>query len=206
MEMGSSATRLPTAFSYKPLFLDYIHDYGRLSGFFAGDPQSTGVLAKDRRKLDDHPRNRAKVAEVLRGLNQKLGADGNALASIDALEKGALAVVTGQQVGLFGGPLYTLYKALTAVEIARQASALLNRPVVPLFWMDSDDHDFDEVRDVRLIDSHHELVSLRYDSTGTEASYSRRLAPDRPGYRGINGQGRSHRWLLRSPNKRSWRP
>ena len=163
METGSSETLdYRQLSSYKRLFLDYIHDYSRLSGFFSGDPKAPESWRSLAERLEDHPLNRPKVAEVLRGLNQKLGADGNALASIDALEKGAFAVVTGQQVGLFGGPLYTLYKALTAVEIARQASALLNRPVVPLFWMDSDDHDFDEVRDVRLIDSHHELVSLRY--------------------------------------------
>jgi hypothetical protein len=83
------------------------------------------------------------VARELLELNRDLGADEAALSTIDALGKGALAIVTGQQVGILGGPLYTLYKALSAVRVARNASALLERPVVPLFWMDTDDQDFE---------------------------------------------------------------
>src|SRR5690349_6109107 len=57
---------------------------------------------------------------------------------------GALAVTTGQQPGLFGGPLYTLYKALSARALARTLERRWGRPVVPVFWMAGDDHDFAE--------------------------------------------------------------
>jgi bacillithiol biosynthesis cysteine-adding enzyme BshC len=65
-------------------------------------------------------------------------------------------------VGLLGGPLYSLYKALTAVELARVAGSMLGRPVVALFWMDAEDHDFEEVRSATLIDTSQELVTLSY--------------------------------------------
>jgi uncharacterized protein YllA (UPF0747 family) len=59
-------------------------------------------------------------------------------------------VVAGQQVGLFGGPLYTLYKALTAVTVARQVESQWQVPCLPLFWMDSEDTDFAEIDHLSL--------------------------------------------------------
>jgi bacillithiol biosynthesis cysteine-adding enzyme BshC len=149
---------------YRPLFLDYLHRFRALSPFFFGDPflpESWRLVA---RELESREHPREAVGRALERLNRDLGADDRALKSLEALREGALAVVTGQQVGLFGGPLYTLYKALTAVRLARWASATLDRNVVPLFWMDADDHDFDEVRQFSLLSSSNELVDLRYES------------------------------------------
>jgi bacillithiol biosynthesis cysteine-adding enzyme BshC len=166
--------------SYKPLCLDYLNRYKALSEFFAGDPFERESWAAIAKKLDavEHPR--AEVARALSDLNRKLEADDAALASLAALEEGALAVVTGQQVGILGGPLYTLYKALTAVRLARLASSHLGRPVVPLFWMDTDDHDFEEVRNAHLLSSGGELVSLRYECEDSDRRIPvgrRRLEP-----------------------------
>jgi bacillithiol biosynthesis cysteine-adding enzyme BshC len=162
--------------SYKPLFLDYLHRYEALSGFFPGDPFERESWVKLARELDSARHPRAAVARSLSELNRDLGADDAALGSIAALEKGALAVVTGQQVGILGGPLYTLYKALTTVRLARSASSVLGRPVVPLFWMDTDDHDFEEVRSAHLLSSAGELLSLRYegDAGGSRIPLGRR--------------------------------
>jgi len=149
--------------SYKPLFLDYLHRFPALSEFFPGDPFERQSWAKVARELDATTHPRAAVARSLSVLNRDLGADEAALASVAALEKGALAIVTGQQVGILGGPLYTLYKALSAVRIARSVSSQLARPVVPLFWMDTDDHDFDEVSRTHLLGASGELVSVHYE-------------------------------------------
>lgn len=59
-------------------------------------------------------------------------------------EPGALAVTTGQQPGLFTGPLYTIYKALSAAALARILERQWQRPVVPVFWVAGDDHDYAE--------------------------------------------------------------
>lgn len=89
--------------------------------------------------------DRAALAEMLVALNRHLGAPAPALGAAARLaEPGALAVVAGQQAGLFGGPLYTVHKALGAVALARRMEALLRRPVVPVFWAATEDHDLAE--------------------------------------------------------------
>ena len=75
----------------------------------------------------------------------------------------ALVVVTGQQPGLLGGPLYTLHKAATAVRLAREASAASGRSIVPLFWNHSDDHDWDEVNAVHCINPNQDVQRYRLD-------------------------------------------
>ena len=74
----------------------------------------------------------------------------------------AAVVVTGQQAVLFGGPLFVLYKAVAVVKLAAQLEARRGTPVVPVFWVASDDHDFAEIRSVTLMDADGHLRSLRY--------------------------------------------
>jgi bacillithiol biosynthesis cysteine-adding enzyme BshC len=150
--------------SYKPLYLDYISRFSAVSSFFAADPRDPAAWAGVADRVSARPHPFERLSSVLARQNRDLGADARALESIELLSRGALAVVTGQQVGLFGGPLYTLYKALTAVEVARRTRERLGRPVVPLFWMDADDHDFDEVRRVRILNRDHDVQLLSYET------------------------------------------
>ncbi len=87
--------------------------------------------------------------------------------SIAALAMGAGAVVTGQQVGLFGGPLYSPFKAATAIARARHATAG-GRPHVAIFWLASEDHDFEEIRDVTFPDGRG-LARLVYETVPKSA-------------------------------------
>ena len=85
--------------------------------------------------------------------NRAWGADPAALASAERLRsRETLAVVTGQQPGLFGGPLYSLIKAMSTVAAARELEARTGQPVVPVFWIEGDDHDFEEIRGAWLLD------------------------------------------------------
>jgi len=79
-----------------------------------------------------------------------VGASAKTLANIERLRRGALAAVTGQQVGLFGGPLFSIFKALTAVKLAEQATAA-GVECVPVFWLATEDHDLAEVNHVALL-------------------------------------------------------
>jgi len=79
------------------------------------------------------------------------------------IEGGGLMVTTGQQPGLFGGPLYSLYKGLTAVRLAARLELVLERPVLPVFWVASEDHDWAEADHTYLIDKSNELVRLQVD-------------------------------------------
>lgn len=64
-----------------------------------------------------------------------------------------MAIVTGQQAGAFGGPLFTLLKAVTALQLARRTEAQLGAPAVAVFWVDAEDHDWDEVRSCTVLDA-----------------------------------------------------
>lgn len=90
--------------------------------------------------------DRTAVAQALRVYNAALGAGTETLANLDRLaEPGSLVVVTGQQPGVFTGPAYSVYKAITVIHLARQQSERLGLPVIPMFWVAGEDHDWHEV-------------------------------------------------------------
>jgi len=95
--------------------------------------------------------NAAELADALERQNVEFGAGAAAMANIARLRAGARAVVTGQQVGLLGGPLLTLLKAATAVARARQATEVSGVQHVPVFWLATEDHDIEEVDQVSLL-------------------------------------------------------
>jgi bacillithiol biosynthesis cysteine-adding enzyme BshC len=101
-----------------------------------------------------------RLADALQAQAVEFGAGAAARANIERLRGGARAVVTGQQVGLFGGPLLTILKAATAVARARQATDQTGVEHVPVFWLATEDHDLEEVDQVSLL-TRHELVTLR---------------------------------------------
>jgi bacillithiol biosynthesis cysteine-adding enzyme BshC len=91
------------------------------------------------------------LADALKAQSEGFGAGAAALANIEKLRSGARAVVTGQQVGLFGGPLLTILKAATAVARAREATAATGVDHVPVFWLATEDHDLAEVDQISLL-------------------------------------------------------
>jgi len=126
------------------LFLEYLDHFEKVKSFYFHEPNMTSVT-RVAEKLDYPEDRRAEVAAILSRQNSAFGASAKTQANLDRLEKGAVAVVSGQQVGLFSGPAYSIYKALTAVQIAEE----LTRggiEAVPVFWMATEDHDLEEVR------------------------------------------------------------
>ena len=87
------------------------------------------------------------MQRILERQNKSWNASPQTLANLDRLRNGAAAVVTGQQVGLFGGPMFAIYKALTAVKLAEEATAA-GVDAVPVFWLATYDHDLAEVNHV----------------------------------------------------------
>ncbi len=126
-----------------PLYAAYVENFAAVSDFFAYPPVPESVR---RAAQDVHldSRLRREVAEVLRAQNRRFGADAALEASLDRLAAGAVAVVSGQQVGLFSGPSYTIHKALTALRLAEDLSAA-GTPAVAVFWLATEDHDLAEV-------------------------------------------------------------
>jgi bacillithiol biosynthesis cysteine-adding enzyme BshC len=132
------------------LSLEYLDHFERVKAFYAHPPKMQAVT-RTARKLDYPRERRAEVAELLREQNIGLGAGAETRSNLARLEKGAVAIVTGQQVGLFSGPAYAIYKALTAVQIAEELTRS-GIPAVPVFWMATEDHDLDEVRTATWFD------------------------------------------------------
>lgn len=97
--------------------------------------------------------------------------------SIAALREGAAAVVTGQQVGLFLGPLYTLYKAASAVRIARALAQETGRPVVPVFWLQTEDHDLPEIASCTVASAGGGLLDLGLPADSGRISIAHRTLP-----------------------------
>ncbi len=85
------------------------------------------------------------VADALDAQNRRVAPSPARDVHLAALRTGAAAVVTGQQVGLFLGPLFTVYKAATAIRVARALADASGRPVVPVFWLQTEDHDLPEI-------------------------------------------------------------
>jgi bacillithiol synthase len=133
------------------LFLRFVEDFASVSQFYSHPPTIQAV--KDIARSLDYPAERRKaVVAALREVNRNLapaipGGNDATERNLDRLQEGALAVVSGQQVGLFGGPAYAFYKALSAIRIAEELSQA-GIPAVPVFWMATEDHDLDEVRHV----------------------------------------------------------
>jgi len=131
------------------LFLDYLEFTPNIQRFY---PRSTNFLdwAKDERSLVQYPaERRERVVSILERQNRALGASSQTLENIAQFRAGAYAVVTGQQVGLFGGPVFSIYKALSAVKLADEARKL-GISCVPIFWLATEDHDLEEVSQVRI--------------------------------------------------------
>ncbi len=137
------------------LFRDFVSDFSRIKEFYEHPPDSNGVSAAAR-EIRLAEETRAAVAAVLREQNVLLGSSPETTKSIERLERGAVAVVTGQQVGLFGGPAYSFYKALTAVREARRLTQS-GIQAVPVFWLATEDHDLAEINEAYLLSGAREL-------------------------------------------------
>jgi bacillithiol biosynthesis cysteine-adding enzyme BshC len=135
------------------LAVDYAKAFAALAPFFAGDPDSPAAWREAVARTAAHQRPREALAALLHAQQQRRGAPAEAQTAAARLaEPQTVAVVTGQQAGLFGGPLYTLLKAVTALQLAERATQTTGVPTVPVFWIDAEDHDWDEVAACGVLD------------------------------------------------------
>jgi len=156
------------------LFLRYLERSRRIFPLYPRLPgmESLKKAVQDDIRTFDFPRSR--MAEILRRQNASWGNDKAAMDRVDELEQpGSVAIVTGQQVGLFTGPLYTIYKAMTALRLAEELRRL-GVSAIPIFWMDAEDHDLAEVTRLSALDRAGALhtVDCREELFGTGAESS----------------------------------
>lgn len=144
------------------LYRDYVSRQTRVLDFFQWEHFDERAPRRQAEILADRNYNRKNLSEILHDQNRALNADRAALTNCRRLvENNCLAVVTGQQVGLLGGPLFVLFKALHTVKLASEYEQELRQPVVPIFWLELEDHDIDEVNRLTVLDAKHELHALK---------------------------------------------
>ncbi len=131
------------------LFNDFISWAPSIQPFYTRPPHFSEWSEDETARLRYDSARRERVAAILERQNQQWGPSPKTTENIARLRKGAAAVVTGQQVGLFGGPLFSIFKALSTVKLAAEASSE-GRECVPVFWLATTDHDLDEVNHVQL--------------------------------------------------------
>ncbi|MDA1094253.1 MAG: bacillithiol biosynthesis cysteine-adding enzyme BshC [Acidobacteria bacterium] len=165
----------------KRLAADYGSRYSAVAPFFAGDPSSddawNAIIAT--RQAAPHG---DRIAEIVMAQQRARSAPAEASEAAARLaDPQAVAIVTGQQAGLFGGPLYTILKAISAIRLARQVGARHGVPTVAVFWVDAEDHDLDEIRACHLLDADQNVATLALSlpptSAGTPAA-TVQLGPD----------------------------
>ena len=144
------------------LFLDYLRDPLALKDFYPSAVRYHHELSsRVPEVLAAHETDREALCDALRASNSAWGAGSETLDNIELLRgQDCLAVVSGQQAGLFTGPLYTIYKAISAIKLAGCLTQR-NTKAVPVFWIATEDHDFPEVASAEFIsrDCHLENVS-----------------------------------------------
>ncbi len=139
------------------LFTDYLYSFGEVSRFYHHAPQSDqfSSAAAEVKITAEH---RAALVVALRNQNAAAGAE--TAANLDRLaQQDTVVVATGQQVGLYGGPVFSIYKALTAI---RTAEELRNQEIsaVPVFWLATEDHDLAEVEQTWMLDQENQPLHI----------------------------------------------
>lgn len=163
--LSGTSSRLPVEIRRFPwikrLAADYAFEYARLAEFFVGNPAEPGAWQDAIERAQRHPRERAGIVDVVQAQQQRRNAPPEAIAASARLRHpDSIAIVTGQQAGLFGGPLFTLLKALTAIQLAEHVSQEHSVATVAVFWVDAEDHDWNEVRSCGVLNSDLEFAEV----------------------------------------------
>jgi uncharacterized protein YllA (UPF0747 family) len=147
------------------LFVDYLEDWARVERFYAQSYSLESIerFARERPPLD--PAHRRRLCGVLA---EQQAAWGGSRRGVEKLESGAVAVVTGQQPVLFTGPLFSIFKAISAIKIAHHLERAGVR-AVPIFWVAAEDHDFEEISSTWVINRNSELCRLSVDLSSGQA-------------------------------------
>ena len=152
--------------NHQNLFLDYLYEFDNVKSFYY----------YDFRKREDYPEifnkvsnrynpNKSQLKEILKTQYSEFkDLSPKTVKNLEIInDKKTLFVITGQQLGIFGGPLYTFYKIITAIKLSAHLNERYdNYYFVPLFWMESDDHDFNEVNSFNILNDANDLVTISY--------------------------------------------
>lgn len=148
------------------LFTDYLYNFEKVKAYYKYNFRDKEEYIKlFKKRTDIHTVDRDHLFSILQNQYSGIQSSHKTEKNLLALkEKNTLAVVTGQQLGILGGPLYTFYKIITAVKLCENLNERYDDyNFVPVFWLEGDDHDFEEVKSINIIDENNNLKKISYE-------------------------------------------
>jgi bacillithiol biosynthesis cysteine-adding enzyme BshC len=150
---------------HQNLFLDYLYEFENVAEFYSNDFRNKESYLKifkliaEKRHLTS-----GEISGILKEQYSTLNPSDKTKQNIELLnDKKTLTIITGQQLGILGGPLYTFYKIITTIKLSEYLSERYDDyKFVPVFWLEGDDHDFNEVRSIKVFDEANNLLTIGY--------------------------------------------
>ena len=151
--------------SFTSLFVDYVTEFGNVQQFYGGNFRDDAHWKSLLKKVAERPIDRSSLAHILGEQNRNFHCGVRTLANIDALlNDNTVAIVTGQQVGLFTGPLYTIFKTLTTLKLVETLAVRYpDYNFVPVFWLEGEDHDYEEVNSIKILSATNDVQEFRHE-------------------------------------------
>jgi len=146
------------------LFADFLYDFdNKVAPYYCANFKNIERFKINASNISKREYHREELIDILTDQNKGYGLGEKTFENIDKLsDKRACVVFTGQQVGMLTGPLYTIYKTITIIKLAKYLESEIGIPVVPVFWMAADDHDFEEINNIHLIDRSNKISRFYY--------------------------------------------
>tara|TARA_R110000868_G_scaffold37111_1_gene131262 strand:- start:479 stop:2089 length:1611 start_codon:yes stop_codon:yes gene_type:complete len=156
---------------FSKLFNTYVEDFSILSDFYTVNPFNNESV-KTKADTIDKSENKKEFIKGLDEYHRYLGISKDQKRQLSKFsEEDSLVIVTGQQLGVYGGPLFTVYKTITTILLARKWEKELGKPVVPVFWLADEDHDFEEIASIGIPDyDAFRSIGLKQESNGQPVS------------------------------------
>jgi len=154
------------------LFLDFNESSDSIIKFYKYNHREINSYRQVASLIDQQKFQRERLRDIISSATSGLTLSTETRSNIDKIsDPKTLTVFAGQQVGMLLGPIFTVYKAITIHKLAAQLESQLQRPVIPCFWMATDDHDFDEVKSAGLLNRSGDYVNISYEPEMDIAGY-----------------------------------
>jgi len=150
---------------HQNLFLDYMYEFDNVKDFYKYDFRDREQFKKIFKSISESDNTvRVRIKNILSAQYADLNPSAKTQKNIDLLAKdNALTIVTGQQLGILGGPLYTIYKIITVIKLSNHLNGRYDDfNFIPVFWLEGDDHDFNEVRAINVFNNDNLIKKIGY--------------------------------------------